>query len=613
MYRLRNALTNVVTKHGSNSAAGDNLLNRRDDEHIFVRVGVGVSDNSNNNNKSDPRLQREQQPLYSIFSSEASEEISAPSILFQSTEDSDSSSIQTSPSLSVLYHNPYEPMSFVKRSIQQNSPDTLTMIPAKSDYTGSNNGESTNETRGLSAVNAYTNHPSSAYVQQVPESVITSTRPIDPSTLSTGTSTTASITSTSFSSSSVTAAADLTSPPHISRDWLPTLPSPPETDSSFRKEEEGSTCRKVQELDRRNSPPETSPDEKSCGSPWRINDESEQREDIPEMSPIKQERGSPWRIKSEPTEHQDFPVNSPSRNSPGSPWRIETVQKEEDHLVYEKVSVVTPTLQEGYEKTVFPSPPKQSNSAAAQALASMARLQELEQKKHALRRQRFRLEQRLYQFCVARELTEEKVKEEPELAQPEVKKFAPKRFVRTIKRPWRAPRHQKKQKETIKRDQHDIGSQKEKLAPNLEGKTVLDWEYTTGIPATDKITSGEHKMNKKKALKVLYSGRLNGQGQPHGDDATIKYLDGQIYRGSVRNGLRSGIGHNKWPDGQEYKGEWLENSRNGRGTHSWADGKTVTGDWKDGHLHGKIFFVWPNGATFDGRAKMGKRDGRGTT
>jgi hypothetical protein len=92
----------------------------------------------------------------------------------------------------------------------------------------------------------------------------------------------------------------------------------------------------------------------------------------------------------------------------------------------------------------------------------------------------------------------------------------------------------------------------------------------------------------------------------------MKFSDGQVYRGDVRNGIRCGSGSNHWMDGQDYSGEWKGNSRDGRGTHTWPDGRKVAGQWTEGHLNGKVYFSWPNGATFDGTCLMGKKHGRGT-
>lgn len=210
-------------------------------------------------------------------------------------------------------------------------------------------------------------------------------------------------------------------------------------------------------------------------------------------------------------------------------------------------------------------------------LASMTRLRQLELKRQVLRHQRFSLEQRLYHFCGK---------------QPKIQA------------------EEESERNPTDDGNNDKSGTADSIAglksPAVEGKVVVDWGYAT----TSVYTASNGEQRKRNQL-VLYTGRLNPQGQPHDDEAILRYSDGQTYQGAVRFGLRSGSGINTWPDGQKYDGEWSLNSRNGRGTHSWKDGRSVTGDWKDGHLHGKIYFIWPNGAIFDGNAKMGKKDGRG--
>jgi hypothetical protein len=172
----------------------------------------------------------------------------------------------------------------------------------------------------------------------------------------------------------------------------------------------------------------------------------------------------------------------------------------------------------------------------------LSRIHQLEQKRMALRSQRFNLEQRLYEFCGKHDAEDGPVVESP------------------LNKPTRY---------------------------------VLDFEY------------------QQAGVKCTYSGPLNEQDEPHGSNGILRFHDGQIYKGDLKNGQRSGGGTNSWADEQEYTGEWKSNSRNGRGTHTWPDGRKVAGQWKEGHLHGKVYFSWTNGATFDGTCKMGKKDGRG--
>lgn len=109
-----------------------------------------------------------------------------------------------------------------------------------------------------------------------------------------------------------------------------------------------------------------------------------------------------------------------------------------------------------------------------------------------------------------------------------------------------------------------------------------------GSFADSPVTGGGRHVENFDFENCKYTGPLNEASKPHGTSARLEFKDGQVYEGSVENGLRVGHGRNTWTDGQVYVGEWMNNSRNGRGTHQWPDGRKVCGTWKDGHLNGKV-------------------------
>ena len=207
---------------------------------------------------------------------------------------------------------------------------------------------------------------------------------------------------------------------------------------------------------------------------------------------------------------------------------------------------------------------------SGEVFASMVRLQELERKKSAVRYKRFSLEQRLHNFQ------------------------------RVAILPTGASEQE---------GRYDEGHNKHQL--------VVNWKYATDLNQSDdtktRVSEGASYRGNSVPQTIIYTGRLNTAGQPHDDNALLRFGDDQVYKGGVRNGERYGLGTNQWPNGQAYSGEWQNDSRNGRGTHIWKDGRTVTGTWKDGHLHGQVYFRWPNGAVFDGNTSMGKKEGKGVT
>jgi hypothetical protein len=349
----------------------------------------------------------------------------------------------------------------------------------------------------------------------------------------------------------------------------------------------------------------STPSKKYGGSPWRIPRDTDSFAPKEQISPL-----GPTKQMSPEEEIAAHPISpSPPLTPARQPQRKESDPTPAEKELTNKMEEEAPSIQ---------------NTRSQAPLDSMARLQELEQKRQALRHQRFSLEQKLYDFCASKQQSRNLAASEPQQPSAETPKEQPKddigimsstaksarRPLPFVKRPWRAPKHQGKSKDNSKSDTV-VEVKPEQTTDSMDGRMVVDYIYNTEGLAIDQVDANGQKIKKKKPLKIIYTGRLNAKGQPHGDDATMQFCDGQVYSGSVRNGLRCGVGHNTWADGQEYKGEWLNNSRNGRGTHSWKDGRTVTGDWKNGHLHGKIYFSWPNGATFDGHAENGKKHGRG--
>ena len=119
------------------------------------------------------------------------------------------------------------------------------------------------------------------------------------------------------------------------------------------------------------------------------------------------------------------------------------------------------------------------------------------------------------------------------------------------------------------------------------------------------------------------------------DLQTIKYENGHVYEGEIKNGLRHGYGKYTWPSGQQYVGGYMDgkqhgygtrtwpsgqqyvgdykyDKQNGHGTFTWADGERHVGDWKDGVECGHGERTWPSGQKYVGDWKDGKRSGYGT-
>ena len=118
------------------------------------------------------------------------------------------------------------------------------------------------------------------------------------------------------------------------------------------------------------------------------------------------------------------------------------------------------------------------------------------------------------------------------------------------------------------------------------------------------------------------------------DECEIKFPDGTIYVGQIKNNEITGTGKYFFPNGTTYTGEVLNGFRHGFGKFesikeelsyegNWKNGlkngfgtmkkkgSTYEGNWKDGFIDGKGKLKWKSGNVYKGDFKMGKMDGNG--
>ena len=118
------------------------------------------------------------------------------------------------------------------------------------------------------------------------------------------------------------------------------------------------------------------------------------------------------------------------------------------------------------------------------------------------------------------------------------------------------------------------------------------------------------------------------------EECEIKFPDGTIYVGQIKNNEITGSGKYFFPNGTTYVGEVLNGFRHGFGKFespkeelsyegNWKNGlkngigimkkkgSTYEGNWKDGYIDGKGKLKWKSGNIYKGDFKMGKMDGNG--
>ena len=86
---------------------------------------------------------------------------------------------------------------------------------------------------------------------------------------------------------------------------------------------------------------------------------------------------------------------------------------------------------------------------------------------------------------------------------------------------------------------------------------------------------------------------------------------GTIYSGELLNGLRHGFGRFESPNENiNYEGNWKNGLKNGHGIMK-KKGSTYEGNWKDGFIDGKGKLTWQSGNIYKGDFSNGKIDGNG--
>jgi hypothetical protein len=88
--------------------------------------------------------------------------------------------------------------------------------------------------------------------------------------------------------------------------------------------------------------------------------------------------------------------------------------------------------------------------------------------------------------------------------------------------------------------------------------------------------------------KKQYEGQLDNTGKPDGL-GEIKFTDGSVYRGTIKNGIVTGFGTFTFGQNDErefYQGEMKNGKPNGRGILHYKSKKIYEGDIKNGEPHG---------------------------
>lgn len=109
-----------------------------------------------------------------------------------------------------------------------------------------------------------------------------------------------------------------------------------------------------------------------------------------------------------------------------------------------------------------------------------------------------------------------------------------------------------------------------------------------------------------------YRGQWSKDRKVWGGIGEIKFSDGSLYQGMIKNKLFNGKGRITHANADIYQGEWTDGKANGQGVFVDQDGSMYDGEWVDDKQHGTGTEVWNNGQIkYTGDFVDGKKTGQG--
>lgn len=75
----------------------------------------------------------------------------------------------------------------------------------------------------------------------------------------------------------------------------------------------------------------------------------------------------------------------------------------------------------------------------------------------------------------------------------------------------------------------------------------------------------------------------------------VKYENGEVYHGSLKNKKKHGLGIYKFKNGDVYMGQYKNGEKHGEGVYQYKDGAKYQGPYVDGKRNGKGVYITPGG------------------
>lgn len=95
-----------------------------------------------------------------------------------------------------------------------------------------------------------------------------------------------------------------------------------------------------------------------------------------------------------------------------------------------------------------------------------------------------------------------------------------------------------------------------------------------------------------------FKGEINMQ--VYNGPCSIKYPNGDVFKGIMKNGNIEGFGKLIYGNGDLYEGEFRKNLMHGQGQYTWQNGEIYNGEFIDGKIRGKGTMTSPIGTVAQG-------------
>jgi hypothetical protein len=138
------------------------------------------------------------------------------------------------------------------------------------------------------------------------------------------------------------------------------------------------------------------------------------------------------------------------------------------------------------------------------------------------------------------------------------------------------------------------------LDGKAHGKGTVQW-FTNGTPTTSYVGEMKHGLadghGRAKSPFEEYEGEWS-RGLFVSTNGTIKYPDGNWYKGELQNGFKTGKGEELMKGGMRYVGQFEDGRFKGKGELILTNGDRITGDWRDSKLLGAGTYHVKGGGSF---------------